>query len=117
MRTIGLDVEQNGAVRQNLWPLLFTDTEQKRLRETDPCAQDVVATALFAAKEAFYKAQWPITREWLDFQDVEISLNDGAITVSPRSRKAWISPLAVSLSGALASSGNALAAIIFAPST
>jgi 4'-phosphopantetheinyl transferase EntD len=31
---------------------------------------------LFSAKEAFYKCQYPLVGEWLDFHDLSIAVND-----------------------------------------
>jgi 4'-phosphopantetheinyl transferase EntD len=33
--------------------------------------------AIFSIKEAVYKALWPLTRTWLDFADVTVSIDDG----------------------------------------
>jgi 4'-phosphopantetheinyl transferase EntD len=35
---------------------------------------------MFAAKEAFYKCQYPLTLEWVDFHDVEVRLVNGGGT-------------------------------------
>jgi 4'-phosphopantetheinyl transferase EntD len=95
----GLDIERVGAVEPPLWPMVFCEAETVQLQAVDPDARKTLATALFAAKEAFYKAQWPITREWLDFLDVEIVLNGQAFVVLPRSRRAWIRVLGVQPGG------------------
>jgi 4'-phosphopantetheinyl transferase EntD len=88
-KAVGLDIEEVGAVDVNLWPLLFSEPETLRLGEAAPFARTCLATALFAAKEAFYKAQWPLTREWVDFLDVEVELSDRAFSIRPLSSKAW----------------------------
>jgi 4'-phosphopantetheinyl transferase EntD len=49
----------------------------------------VRAALLFAAKEAFYKSQFPLTAEWLGFGDVAIELQQdpgggGAFVVTPQ---------------------------------
>ena len=34
----------------------------------------MAATLIFAAKEAFYKCQYPLTAEWLNFNDVTVEV-------------------------------------------
>jgi len=46
------------------------------------------ASLIFSAKEAFYKCQYPITTEWLEFADIEIEpeswqLDAGWYAVTP----------------------------------
>jgi 4'-phosphopantetheinyl transferase EntD len=98
---IGVDVEQLGAVDAALWPMLFCEAERRRLDQNGPEAASAIATAMFVAKEAFYKAQWPLTQEWLDFLDVEIELSDGMFAVRPCTRKAWIRRVGEQVNGVL----------------
>jgi phosphopantetheinyl transferase (holo-ACP synthase) len=86
---IGLDIEKVGAVEAALWPDLFSPAEREFLRRGNSREQAANATALFAAKEAFYKAQWPLTREWVDFLDIEIELKEARFLVVPRAPKGW----------------------------
>ena len=63
-------------MEEKLWPTLFTEKEADYLSSL---AQDTVAletTLFFSAKEAFYKCQYPLTQEWVGFQDVEIRRTD-----------------------------------------
>jgi 4'-phosphopantetheinyl transferase EntD len=86
---LGLDTELLAAVRAQLWHRLCAPSELARLRAL-PQAQRARAAALsFAAKEAFYKAQYPLTREALDFDAVVIDYGSvdctaGEFTVVPR---------------------------------
>ena len=67
---LGLDTELLAAVHAGLWSKLCTPPEHTRLGAL-PAAQRARAAALiFAAKEAFYKMQYPLTRERLDFDAV-----------------------------------------------
>ena len=55
-------------------------------RTTDPL--DRRATLLFSAKEAFYKCQYPVTGQWLDFQDIAVVFAEdtsrkGGFTIRP----------------------------------
>lgn len=68
---IGIDAEQVGRVTEHLWPRLFTDDERAWLVALPADERAVAATAVFGAKEALYKAQFPLTESWVGFHDVE----------------------------------------------
>lgn len=72
LRGLGLDSEIQGHVREELWPSICTAAETDWLRALAPAGQAVAAAAIFAAKEAFYKCQYPETREFLGFHDARI---------------------------------------------
>ncbi|WP_240700321.1 4'-phosphopantetheinyl transferase family protein [Sphingomonas gei] len=113
VRTIGLDVEQIGAVKSDLWPSLFSGAERTKLAQTsDLFAQSVLATMLFAAKEAFYKAQWPITRQWIDFLEVEVEVRGGNFVVHCQKHTAWEQGTRGPVLGAFAISDDVVAAVI-----
>jgi 4'-phosphopantetheinyl transferase EntD len=72
--SLGLDIEEIGRVTPDLWDLVFTDNEKDylfRLSYEDTLVQ---STAIFSIKEAFYKFQHPLTKTYLDFLDVEVTL-------------------------------------------
>jgi 4'-phosphopantetheinyl transferase EntD len=72
-RGLGFDVECDSAVTFSLLELIARPEEAARLEaDEDPRR----ATVLFSAKEAFYKAQHAITRQWVGFTDVEFALLD-----------------------------------------
>jgi 4'-phosphopantetheinyl transferase EntD len=71
---VGLDSELAGSVKLELWPSLFRDREVLWLNALPPLQQVAAATLMFSAKEAFYKCQYPLTREWLSFHDVWIEV-------------------------------------------
>lgn len=77
LATVGLDAEPAEGLPADVRPLVLRDSEWS----TDPVTEKLV----FSAKEAIYKALFPIVRVWIDFQDVEISLQDGAGTFTARS--------------------------------
>lgn len=86
--SLGLDTELLAAVHEGLWHRLCAPDELGRLAAR-PAAQRARAAALtFAGKEAFYKAQYPLSRERLDFDAVELecgAVDDscGEFTVVP----------------------------------
>jgi 4'-phosphopantetheinyl transferase EntD len=60
--------------------LVLTSRERKKLGE-DPLAGRIV----FAAKEAVYKAAYPLDRAFLEFADIEVDLGAGrAVTRTGR---------------------------------
>lgn len=82
--SLGLDAERRDAVRRRLWERIATAAELEWLASL-PAADAVgMATLLFSAREAFYKCQFGLTREWLDFSDVSVSVGPGRFEVVPR---------------------------------
>lgn len=69
---LGLDSEVVGDVNAEIWPRVVVPAETAWVG-TLPASQQPAAMALiFSAKEAFYKCQYPLARERLDFQDVRV---------------------------------------------
>lgn len=73
---IGVDAEPATRLERRLWPKITTATEQHWLQGLDSGLDARAATLLFCAKEAFYKCQYPATRRWLGFADVEVELSE-----------------------------------------
>ena len=69
---IGIDVEQRGRVRPELYRKLFTEEEIEMLAAG--ADEGLEATIRFSAKEAFYKAQYPLTGGWVSFTDVTVEV-------------------------------------------
>jgi 4'-phosphopantetheinyl transferase EntD len=69
---IGIDCEIVGHVTPELWPQICVSAELLWLDSLAPPERDAAVTLLFAAKEAFYKCQYPLVAEWLDFHDVVV---------------------------------------------
>ena len=72
MRALGLDSEIVGQVKAPLWATICTQSEIAWLRSLPPSEQAAAATVIFSAKEAFYKCQYPLTRERLNFLDAVV---------------------------------------------
>lgn len=87
---IGLDSELVGAPTSDVWPTICTDVERAWLGQSLPrLDRPAAVTLLFSAKEAFYKCQYPLTGEWLDFHDLTVEVRDwgadaGSFAVQPR---------------------------------
>ncbi len=73
--SIGVDTEILGRVTPDLDTLLFTVREREFLGSLAVADRAAAATIIFSAKEAFYKCQYAVTHQWLDFQDVSLELN------------------------------------------
>jgi 4'-phosphopantetheinyl transferase EntD len=71
---IGLDVESIGRVDYDLWEAIYTSSEVKYLLALPAEQVPYAATAIFSAKESFYKFQYNYTQAWADFHDVEVTL-------------------------------------------
>lgn len=68
----GIDIEEDRRVEPDLWPSICRPRELETLVQGDAAARKSMVTRLFSAKEAFFKWQYPHTRQMLDFQDVEV---------------------------------------------
>jgi 4'-phosphopantetheinyl transferase EntD len=73
---LGIDVEPAESLPPELLDLVITPRERSRIDE-DPCG----GRLLFAAKEAVYKAVYPLDHIFLDHHDVEVSLARREATV------------------------------------
>ncbi|MHB8455402.1 MAG: 4'-phosphopantetheinyl transferase family protein [Acidiferrobacterales bacterium] len=103
-RAIGLDVELIGCVTAEIWPYICTPEEMAWLDALDEPERGRFATLIFSAKEAFYKCQFGVTQQWLEFGDVTLDLplshaNTGSFALRPRTTIALLEHGAVSLAG------------------
>jgi 4'-phosphopantetheinyl transferase EntD len=69
---LGLDTEVVGDVGTEIWPRVGVPAETAWIRSLPASQQPAAMTLIFSAKEAFYKCQYPLAGERLDFQDVRI---------------------------------------------
>jgi 4'-phosphopantetheinyl transferase EntD len=74
-RSLGLDAEVIGRITSDLYPYICTLQELDHLSSVAEAERSKIVTVIFSAKEAFYKCQYALTGEFLDFQDVEIYMN------------------------------------------
>jgi 4'-phosphopantetheinyl transferase EntD len=70
---LGIDCEVVGHVNADIWETICTATELAWLASLPTPLQAAAVALLFSAKEAVYKCQYPLTREWMDFHDLEAS--------------------------------------------
>lgn len=78
-RAIGLDAERIGGVSTDMWQHLLLPVETERLRRMPLAQQSKLATLMFSAKEAFYKCQFEVTGQWLEFKDVAVEFEEGSL--------------------------------------
>jgi 4'-phosphopantetheinyl transferase EntD len=71
---LGIDCEVVGDIKREIWPRICLPGEIAWLRSLAPAERDGAAALIFSAKEAFYKCQFPMTRERLDFFAVSIEV-------------------------------------------
>jgi 4'-phosphopantetheinyl transferase EntD len=72
---VGIDAEPHAALPADVLDLVLRDDERARLvalTHADPAVH--WDRLVFCAKEAVYKAWFPLTRRWLDFEDVSIDV-------------------------------------------
>ncbi|MEU0243162.1 4'-phosphopantetheinyl transferase superfamily protein [Streptomyces sp. NPDC006235] len=80
LASLGIDAETHGPLPEGVLPAVALPTETERLRHLAAQRPDVHwDRLLFSAKEAVYKAWFPLTGKWLDFTeaDIEISADPG----------------------------------------
>jgi 4'-phosphopantetheinyl transferase EntD len=85
---LGVDCERVDAVTEDVWSGICAPFELALLRQLDRAAAVARAALIFAAKEAFYKYQYPLTHAWVGFEDVVIEAEEataltGAFRVVP----------------------------------
>ncbi|WP_230293344.1 4'-phosphopantetheinyl transferase [Croceicoccus sp. Ery5] len=82
VRSLGIDIEPASSVTDAMHAIVLTPAERDALPPQD---RAIAATALFAAKEAFYKAQFPISRRFVDYREVGVELAEGRFSVQVQS--------------------------------
>jgi enterobactin synthetase component D / holo-[acyl-carrier protein] synthase len=82
---IGIDAEPHAPVPEDALDLIAREEERAQLRsleDGDPSLH--WSRILFCAKEAVYKAWFPLTRRWLEFADLSTTLRpDGTFSARP----------------------------------
>ncbi|MGH3456338.1 MAG: 4'-phosphopantetheinyl transferase family protein, partial [Nocardioidaceae bacterium] len=86
IRGLGIDAEPHDALPDGVRELVLRDEERARSRALTAVWPDMHwDRVVFCAKEAVYKAWFPLTRQWLGFSDVSIALGvDGGLQADLR---------------------------------
>lgn len=78
---LGVDVESARALASELWSRIATSRELAWLEQRQPAERGFAALQLFCAKEAVYKAWYPMGGRVLEFADVEVAWNEAGVLV------------------------------------
>ncbi len=110
-RAIGLDMEVVGNVTSDIWPIICSPEEMAWLANRPESQQPRCAALIFSAKESFYKCQYDVTQQWLDFDDVTLNIsfndeNSGNFAVLPRKKSELRKYVAMPLLGNFKFRGN-----------
>ena len=74
VRAVGIDIEQADPLKVSLIRHICTDKERFWLVDRSDSA--LMAKIIFSAKESLYKCQYPLTGQFLGFQDAAIELGN-----------------------------------------
>lgn len=80
LQAIGLDSEVVGSPTLDIWPTICRDEELAWVESLAAAVRPSAVTLLFSVKEAFYKCQYPLVGEWLDFHDLRVDVRDWGAT-------------------------------------
>ncbi len=80
LAALGIDVEGAGALAPELVTRIATERERRWLSSVPLRQQAAAGKVLFSAKESLYKSQYPISRQFLGFHDVELDVDLDANT-------------------------------------
>ena len=86
---VGLDSEVVGDVNAEIWPSICVPGETAWIGSLPGSQRPAAVTLIFSAKEAFYKCQYPLVGESLDFRDVSVEAQawgagEGVFTIHPQ---------------------------------
>ena len=78
LRSVGIDAEVDAALPAVMLDLILRDEERAELGAlADALPDRHWDRILFCAKEAVFKAWFPVARTWLDFLDVSVTVRPG----------------------------------------
>lgn len=78
--SIGLDIEDLKALPPELSETVMSQAERARLPSTPDIGAGLLEMVVFSAKEAAYKCQYQLSKEFFEFSDFTVSLDAGANT-------------------------------------
>jgi 4'-phosphopantetheinyl transferase EntD len=83
--TVGLDAEPHEDLPSGVLGAVASDSEQARLAALAATRPDVCwDRMLFSAKESVYKAWFPLTQRWLNFEEASVDFDPDQQTFSAR---------------------------------
>ncbi len=75
LASVGVDVERTESIETALWPTICTDAELERVLAAPEPSRGSMIAALFSAKEAAFKCQFPVTKRFVEFRDAVIDID------------------------------------------
>lgn len=72
---LGVDLEPRLPLEENLWTEIALPAELRAAGIPDTVARGEFAKLVFSAKESVFKCVHPTWKQWLDFQDVTLSVH------------------------------------------
>lgn len=75
LRAVGIDLEPAQRLPGDLWETVCRTEELDWLATAPQPDRGVLARALFSAKESAFKAQFPLTRRMLEFEEIAVVLD------------------------------------------
>jgi 4'-phosphopantetheinyl transferase EntD len=85
LASVGIDAEPHGPLPEGVEEAVTTEGEVPMLAALADSHPGVhFDRVLFSAKEAVYKAWWPLTGRWLGFEDARLTIDPAAGTFAAR---------------------------------
>ena len=78
VRSLGLDAEPAEPLPEGVLRSIASETEAAMVNQMQADGYGWADRLLFCAKEATYKAWFPLTNRWLGFEDAEIDIRSDA---------------------------------------
>jgi 4'-phosphopantetheinyl transferase EntD len=75
VRAVGIDGELDEPLERKLWSRILLPSEEAFLLSQPDDQRGFLGKLVFSAKEATYKCQYSLTREFLEFSDVHVELD------------------------------------------
>lgn len=78
---LGVDVEPDAPLEPEVAARIWSAAEAEEAARRADMTPALASRLVFSAKEAFYKCQFPLTRTFLGFKEVSVTLGDGTFEV------------------------------------
>lgn len=72
---LGLDIENNEPLPEDIEPIICTADERDWLFQFKLSDRATIGRLIFSVKEALYKSQYAVTKEYFDFLDVSVGID------------------------------------------
>lgn len=81
LRSVGIDAEQHEPLPDGVLDVVSLPEEREHIAELSTRDPDICwDRILFSCKESVYKTWYPVTGEWLGFEDAELEFGAGSFT-------------------------------------